>query len=312
MLKHKDLISINDLTKKEIQEILAVAKAIKQKQKSGISYTPLKGKTLGMIFVKPSTRTRVSFEVGMYQLGGHALFLSHDDLQLNRGETIYDTARTLSRYLDGIIVRTFDHKDVLDMAKYASVPVINGLTNLLHPCQVLADIFTITEKKGSLKGLKIVYIGDGNNVANSWAYAAAKLGLNMVLCTPKSYAPDKKVIKQAQETTGSTGASICLMDDPQEAVKGADVIYTDVWISMGKESEKAKRIKAFSKYQINGSLLSKADKDVIVMHCLPAHRSEEITDDVIDSRHSVVFDQAENRLHVQKAVLALLMGKSKK
>ncbi len=312
MLKHKDLISINDLTKKEIQEILATAKAIKKKRKMGIAYTPLKGKTLGMIFVKPSTRTRVSFEVGMYQLGGHALFLSHDDLQLHRGETICDTARTLSRYLDGIVVRTFDHKDVLDMAKYAYVPVINGLTNLLHPCQVLADIFTIAEKKGSLKGLKIVYIGDGNNVANSWAYAAAKLGLNMVLCTPKTYAPDKNVLKQAQETADLTGANICLMDDPREAVHGADVIYTDVWISMGKESEKTKRLKAFSKYQINSSLVSKANKEVIVMHCLPAHRSEEITDNVIDGRHSVIFDQAENRLHVQKAVLALLMGRCEK
>lgn len=304
----KNLISISDLSVKDIKRIFNVTKQIKQKQRSNKNYTPLKGKTLGMIFGKASTRTRVSFEVGMFQLGGHALFLSAGDLQLKRGETIVDTAKTLSRYLDGIMIRTYSHKDIGNMAKYASIPVINGLSDLLHPCQVLADIYTILEKKQSIKGLKIVYIGDGNNVANSWAYGASKLGLQLVLCTPKKYQPNKGVIKEAKKISLSTGASITLSADPSSAVKDADIVYTDIWISMGKESELKTRLKAFKPYQVNGKLLEKAKKNVMVMHCLPAHRGEEITDEVMDSSKFIGFDQAENRLHLQKAILVLLMG----
>ncbi len=304
----KDLISINDLSRQEIEAIFNMTKEIKQKKISKESYTPLKGKTLGMIFDKASTRTRVSFEVGMFQLGGHALFLSASDLQLKRGETIIDTAKTLSRYLDAIVMRTYSHKDVVNMAKYATIPVINGLTDLLHPCQVLTDIYTILEKKQTLKELKIVYIGDGDNVANSWAYGAGKLGLQLVLCTPDEYKPNSEVLKEAKQTALSTGAEITLSDNPSEAVKNADIIYTDVWISMGKESELQKRLKLFRPYQLNEELLQKAKKDVMIMHCLPAHRGEEITSGVMNSSNFIGFDQAENRLHVQKAMLVLLMG----
>lgn len=304
----KNLISISDLSVKDIKKIFNVTKQIKQKQRSNKSYTPLKGKTLGMIFGKASTRTRVSFEVGMFQLGGHALFLSASDLQLKRGETIVDTAKTLSRYLDGIMIRTYSHKDIGNMAKYASIPVINGLSDMLHPCQVLADLYTILEKKQILKGLKIVYIGDGDNVANSWAYGASKLGLQLVLCTPKKYEPNKEVIKEAKKISLSTGANIILSGDPSSAVKDADIVYTDIWISMGKESELKTRLKVFKPYQVNGKLLEKAKNNAMVMHCLPAHRGEEITNEVMDSSKFIGFDQAENRLHLQKAILVLLMG----
>ncbi len=304
----KNLISISDLSVKDIKKIFNVTKQIKQKQRSNKSYTPLKGKTLGMIFGKASTRTRVSFEVGMFQLGGHALFLSASDLQLKRGETIVDTAKTLSRYLDGIMIRTYSHKDIVNMAKYATIPVINGLSDMLHPCQVLADLYTILEKKQILKGLKIVYIGDGDNVANSWAYGASKLGLQLVLCTPKKYEPNKEVIKEAKKISLSTGANIILSGDPSSAVKDADIVYTDIWISMGKESELKTRLKVFKPYQVNGKLLEKAKNNAMVMHCLPAHRGEEITNEVMDSSKFIGFDQAENRLHLQKAILVLLMG----
>lgn len=304
----KHLISINDLSRQEIEEIFKITKDIKTKHINHESYTPLKGKTLGMIFEKASTRTRVSFEVGMFQLGGHALFLSSSDLQLKRGETISDTAKTLSRYLDGIMIRAYKHKDVVNMSKYATIPVINGLTDLLHPCQVLSDIYTVLEKKKDPKKLKIVYIGDGDNVANSWAEGAGKLGLHLVLCTPKEYQPNKEILTQARKQATSTGAQIILLDDPNEAVKDADIVYTDVWISMGKEAELEQRLKVFRPYQVNKKLLKKAKKDVMVMHCLPAYRGDEITSEVMDSDNFIGFDEAENRLHVQKAILILLMG----
>lgn len=306
-MQRKDLLSVLELSEEDIKEIFATAKSLKDKQKKGEVYTPLTGKTLAMIFAKSSTRTRVSFEVGMLQLGGHALFLSTQDIQLKRGETIHDTAKTLSRYVDGIMMRTYSHKDVIEMAQYASVPVINGLTDLLHPCQALTDIFTIVEKKGVMKGLKIVYIGDGDNVANSLAECAAKLGLYMVLCTPPGYDPDKNILKTAEKAASATGGKIILTNDPQAAAQDADILYTDVWTSMGKEQEREERLKVFKTYQINGKLMAKAKKECLVMHCLPAHRGEEITAEVMDGPQSIAFDQAENRLHVQKAILSLLL-----
>ena len=306
-MKGKDLISIHDLSREEVEQILETSQILKMKQKLGEIYHPLKGKTLGMIFQKSSTRTRVSFEVGMWQLGGYALFLSANDLQLNRGETIADTARNLSRYLDGIMIRTFSHQDVVDLAEYSSVPVINGLTDLLHPCQVLADLFTIKEKKQNLKGLKLVYIGDGNNMAHSLMFGGAKMGMHVVICSPSGFEPDPEITRLSRVDASKSGATINIEDDPVEAVKTADIIYTDVWASMGMEDEHEERLKSFSSYQLNSELLEKSKEDVIVMHCLPAHRGEEITDEVVDGPHSIVFDQAENRLHVQKAIMALTM-----
>lgn len=308
-MQSKDLLSIHDLAVGDIKEIFDTARLLKEKQKSGQIYKPLAGKTLAMIFAKASTRTRVSFEVGMLQLGGHALFLSTQDIQLKRGETIHDTAKTLSRYVDGIMMRTYSHKDVIEMAKFATIPVINGLTDLLHPCQALTDIFTIIEKKGKAQGLKIVYIGDGDNVANSLASIAGKLGLYMVLCTPVEYEPDKEILQKAKEQAVDSNGRIELTNDPLAAAAEADILYTDVWTSMGKEQERAQRLKIFKPFQLNTKLLARAQKDCMVMHCLPAHRGEEITAEVMDSPQNISFDQAENRLHVQKAVLALLMGK---
>ncbi len=306
-MKGKDLISIHDLSREELEQILETSQILKMKQKLGEIYHPLKGKTLGMIFQKSSTRTRVSFEVGMWQLGGYALFLSANDLQLNRGETIADTARNLSRYLDGIMIRTFSHQDVVDLAEYSSVPVINGLTDLLHPCQVLADLFTIKEKKQKLEGLKLVYIGDGNNMAHSLMFGGAKMGMHVVICSPSGFEPDPEITRLSRVDASKSGATINIEDDPVEAVKTADIIYTDVWASMGMEEEHEERLKSFANYQLNSELLEKGKEDVIVMHCLPAHRGEEITDEVVDGPHSIVFDQAENRLHVQKAIMALTM-----
>ncbi len=309
MLKGKDMISIHDLSVDEVQEILALAAELKAKQKAGIEHPLLKGKTLGMIFEKSSTRTRVSFEVGMYQLGGQALFLSNRDLQLGRGEPIRDTARVLSRYLDGIMIRTYGHDRVLELAKYADVPVINALTDLLHPCQVLTDLLTIREHKGkNLKGLKMAYVGDGNNMTNSYMYGCAKAGMHFVAATPKDYGPDAEVVKNAREDARLTGASITLVTDPAEAVKGADIVVTDTWASMGQEAEHEERKKIFAPYQVNRELLSHADPRVIVMHCLPAYRGEEITEEVLEAHAGVIFDEAENRLHTQKAILALTMG----
>ena len=307
-MKHKDLISIADLTPKEINQIFKLTKKLKKLHKKRKEHLLLLDRTLAMIFQKPSTRTRVSFEAGMYQLGGYALFLSAQDLQLRRGETIKDTALTLSRYVDGIMIRTYDHQDVEDLAKYATIPVINGLSDLLHPCQVLSDLYTIKEKKGRLKKLKVAYVGDGNNVANSWCYGAAKMGIELSLACPSNHQPNEEVVKRASGEAMISGAKINILEDPSQGVKDADVIYTDVWASMGKEGEAAERRSIFYPYQVNEELVSKAKKDCIVMHCLPAHRGEEITDGVMDGPHSVVFDQAENRLHVQKAILVLLLG----
>lgn len=309
MLKGKDMLSIHDLSVDDVQEILELAKELKAKQKAGIEHHLLKGKTLGMIFEKSSTRTRVSFETGMYQLGGQALFLSNRDLQLGRGEPIKDTARVLSRYLDGIMIRTFGHDRVVEMAKYASIPVINALTDLLHPCQVLTDLLTIQEHKGkNLKGLKMAYVGDGNNMTNSYMYGCAKAGMTFVAATPEDYRPDEQVTKNAIEDAKATGASITLVTDPKEAVKDADIVVTDTWASMGQEAEHDMRKKIFAPYQVNKELLQGADKRVIVMHCLPAYRGEEITEDVFEANADVIFDEAENRLHTQKAIMALTMG----
>ncbi|WP_302488922.1 ornithine carbamoyltransferase [uncultured Mitsuokella sp.] len=309
MLKGKDLLSIHELSVDEVQEILALAKELKAKQKAGVPHKLLAGKTLGMIFEKSSTRTRVSFETGMYQLGGQALFLSNRDLQLGRGEPIRDTARVLSRYLDGIMIRTFGHDRVEELAKWADIPVINALTDLLHPCQVLTDLLTIEEYKGkNLKGLKMAYVGDGNNMMNSFLYGCAKVGMTFVAATPEDYRPDETVFKNALEDAKETGAELSLVTDPKEAVKDADIVVTDTWASMGQEAEHEMRKKIFAPYQVNKELLKGADKRVIVMHCLPAYRGEEITEEVFEANANVIFDEAENRLHTQKAIMALLMA----
>ena len=309
MLKGKDMLSIHDLSVDEVQEILALAKELKAKQKAGVPHEILKGKTLGMIFEKSSTRTRVSFETGMYQLGGQALFLSNRDLQLGRGEPIRDTARVLSRYLDGIMIRTFGHDRVEELAKWADIPVINALTDLLHPCQVLTDLLTIEEYKGKdLKGLKMAYVGDGNNMTNSFLYGCAKVGMTFVAATPEDYRPDETVVKNAFENAKETGAELSLVTDPKEAVKDADIVVTDTWASMGQEAEHEARKKIFAPYQVNKELLKGADKRVIVMHCLPAYRGEEITEEVLEANANVIFDEAENRLHTQKAIMALTMA----
>ena len=307
-LKNKDLLTIHDLTVGEVATILDVAKKLKRKQKNGEPHQYLKGKTLAMLFSKASTRTRTSFEVGFWQLGGHPIYLSDSASQIGRGEPICDTARVLSRMVDGIMIRTFSHDSVVELAKYASVPVINGLTDLLHPCQALTDMFTIQEKMEVLKGRKLVYVGDGNNMAHSLMYACAKVGMNMVCASPMGYQPNPQVLAEAQEDASHTGCTITVEEDLFKAAKGADVLYTDVWTSMGEEAERDIRFKALHNYQINQALLDVARPECIVLHCLPAHRGEEITEDVLEGPHSVVFDQAENRLHVQKAIMALLMS----
>ena len=304
MLKH--LLTIADLTKAEIDAIFERTTALKVRRKRGIPHLPLMGKTLALIFEKASTRTRVSFETAMYQLGGNAIFISQRDSQIGRGEPIKDTARVLSRYVDGVVIRTFGHDIVEEFAKYSTIPIINGLTDLHHPCQVLTDVFTIVEKKGDCKGLKVAWIGDGNNMANSWIEAASRLGFDLVLACPDGYWPDKKILERAKKEAAS---KIEIVKDPKDAAKDADVLNTDVWASMGQEEETEKRKKAFKGYQINSDLLKLAKKDAVVMHCLPAHRGEEITDEVMEGSQSVVFDQAENRLHVQKVILEkLLLG----
>lgn len=308
VLKGKDLLSIHDLSCAEVQCILDLAKDLKAKQKQGIEHHILKGKTLGMIFQKSSTRTRVSFEVGMWQLGGMGLFLSSKDLQIGRGEPIKDTARVLSRYVDGIMIRTFSHDEVKELAHYATVPVINALTDLLHPCQALTDIFTVLEYKSELKGRKMAYIGDGNNMVNALLHACAKTGMDIAVATPKEYAPNADIVAEAMADAAQTGSKIVLCNDPLEAAAEADALYTDVWASMGQEAEQQIRAKAFDGYQINSDTLKAAKPDAIILHCLPAHRGEEITDEAMECQQSAVFDQAENRLHVQKAIMALLMG----
>ena len=307
-LTGRDFLELDDYSTEEIQYLIDLAIEIKAKQKRGEAYQPLKGKTIGLIFEKSSTRTRVSFEVGMYQLGGHALFLSKNDIQLGRGETIADTAGVMSRYLDGIMIRTFGHDKVVDLARYSTVPVINGLSDLAHPCQVLADYQTIYEHKGTLKGLKLAYIGDGNNMAHSLMIGGAKLGVHVSVAGPEGYEPDPQVVAAAREIAQATGAVIEVLRDPREAVKDADVIYTDVWASMGFEEEQKAREAAFASYQVDEELAGYAKPDYLFMHCLPAHRGEEVSEDVIDGEHSIIFDQAENRLHAQKALMAALMG----
>jgi ornithine carbamoyltransferase len=306
-LKGRDFLGLVDYTQEEIQYLIDLAIELKRKQKAGEVYQPLKGKTLGMIFEKSSTRTRVSFEVGMFQLGGHALFLSKNDIQLGRGETIWDTAQVMSRYLDGIMIRTYAHKNVIDLARGATVPVINGLTDLSHPCQALADYQTVFEKKGRLAGLKVAYIGDGNNMAHSLMMGAAKLGMHMAVATPEGYDPDGEVVQLSREHSAKSGGSLLLTRDPKEAIADADVIYTDVWASMGFEAEQAAREIAFKNYQVNEELARYAKKDYLFLHCLPAHRGEEVSEGVIDGENSVIYDQAENRLHAQKAIMAALM-----
>ncbi len=300
----KDLISGYDLERGDFDVIFETAARLKKSLKAGESIASLKGKTLGMIFDKSSTRTRISFEVGMYQLGGNALFLSGRDIQIGRGETIADTARIMSRYLDGVMIRTYSHESVEEFAKYATIPVINGLTDLLHPCQVLTDLFTIIEKKGGYEGLKICYAGDGNNMANSWVIAASRLPFHLDLACPEGYDPDPDILKRAMS---EAPLGITLHRDPELAVRDADVLYTDTWVSMGQEDERDEKIQRFEGFQVDQRLVDKAGKDVIVMHCLPAHRGEEITAEVIDGPRSVIFDEAENRLHVQKAIMELLM-----
>lgn len=308
-LEVKDLLSIQDLSTTDVTKILDLAAVLKAQLKNGEEHHLLKGKTLGMIFQKSSTRTRVSFEVGMWQLGGSALFLNANDMQIGRGEPVKDTARVLSRYVDGIMIRTSSHDEVIEMAKYADIPVINALTEMMHPCQALTDIFTVLEYKGKLKGLKMAYIGDGNNMVHSLVQACAKVGMDIAIATPKGYEPDAEIIKESLEVAKVTGSKITLGNDPLVAAEGADVLYTDVWASMGRETEQNIRKIAFAGYQINNEVMKAAKADAIVLHCLPAHRGEEITDEVIESKQSVVFDQAENRLHIQKAIMVLLMGK---
>ncbi|AWB47065.1 ornithine carbamoyltransferase [Paenibacillus sp. CAA11] len=307
-LSGRDFIELTDYSTEEIQYLIDLAIEIKHKQKTGETYQPLKGKTVGLIFEKSSTRTRVSFEVGVFQLGGHALFLSKNDIQLGRGETIHDTAGVMSRYLDGLMIRTFGHENVVDLARYATIPVINGLSDLAHPCQVLADFQTIYEHKGKLKGLKLAYIGDGNNMAHSLMIGGAKLGVDVTVACPKGYEPDAQITADAQEIAQATGAKIEIVEDPVKAVTDADVIYTDVWASMGFEEEQKAREAAFAAYQVNEELARHAKPDYLFLHCLPAHRGEEVSAGVIDGEHSIIFDQAENRLHAQKALMAALIG----
>jgi ornithine carbamoyltransferase len=306
-LKGRDFLCMHDFSVEEIRYFLDFAHYLKDKQKKGEPHELLKGKTLGMIFQKSSTRTRVSFEVGIAQLGGTGLFLSTNDLQMGRGEPIKDTARVLSRYLDGIMIRTYSHDDVIELARYAEIPIINGLTDLLHPCQVLADLMTIEEHKGSLQGKKLTYIGDGNNMAHSLMFGGAKTGMEIVIASPSGYLPNQEVVKMAMEDAKQTGGKIVITSDIKEAAKDADVLYTDVWASMGQEEEAQIRKQSLGAYQVNRELLQIAKEDAIVLHCLPAHRGEEITDEVMESKQSVVFDEAENRLHAQKAIMALIM-----
>lgn len=307
-LQHKDLLSIHDLTSEEVERILTMAQKLKRMQKIGVPHEYCKGKTLAMLFSKASTRTRISFETGFHQLGGHAIYLSDKDSQIGRGEPIRDTARVLSRMVDGIMVRTFAHASVVELAAYASIPVINGLTDLLHPCQALTDLLTIREHRKTFKGRKLVYVGDGNNMAHSLMYACAKVGMNMVCASPRGYQPDPVVVKQAQEDAALTGCTVTVEENIFKAAENADVLYADVWTSMGEEAERDVRMAALHEYQINSELLKVARDDALVMHCLPAHRGEEITEEVLEGSQSVVWDEAENRLHTQKAIMALLMS----
>ena len=307
-LRGRHFLSLQDFTASEIGALLDFAQELKEKQKKGIPHPVLAGKTLGMIFQKPSTRTRVSFEAGIWQLGGYGLFLSSQDLQMGRGEPIKDTAAVLSRYLDGIMIRTFDHGEVEELAAHAAIPVINGLTDLLHPCQALADLLTIKEKMGHLDGVNAAYLGDGNNVAHSLLLGCSRMGVNLAVGAPEGYQPLEEIVKKARENASISGSKVTITQDPGEAVHEADVIYTDVWASMGQEDEKIARKKIFSLYQVNTELVKLARPGALIMHCLPAYRGEEITAEVLESGQSVVLDQAENRLHAQKSLMAMLMA----
>ncbi len=300
----RDFLTILDLSFEEIDALLRRASTLKEDLRNDVLKPTLRGKTLGLIFDKPSTRTRVSFEVAMYQLGGRVIFMSSQETQLSRDEPLRDTALVLSRYIDGLVVRTFDDADLQELARHAEIPVINGLTDLYHPCQVMGDILTIQEKKGDLKSLRIAWVGDGNNVAHSWINAAARLPFNLSLACPPGYEPKKEILETAKKLAGER---IICGNDPLEAVRDVDVINTDVWTSMGQDEERRERLAAFQGYQINGDLLRNAKSDAIVLHCLPAHRGEEITDEVMDGPNSVIFDQAENRMHLQRALLDWLL-----
>lgn len=304
----KHFISLSDITPEEFTDLLDLADQLKIEQRSGQMSKPLAGKTLGMIFSKSSTRTRVSFEVGMFQLGGHALFLSSNDIQIGRGESIPDTAKVLSRFVDGIMIRTFSHQDVVDLAHYGSIPVINGLTDLMHPCQALADLQTIREHRGPLKGKKLAYLGDGNNVANSLLHACALAGMTIAVASPEGYACDPVCVAEAMAIADKTGGQVILTDNPDLAITDADAVYTDTWVSMGQEDEKQKRIAIFENYQVDDRLMKMADPDAVFLHCLPAYRGYEVAESVIDGPQSVIFDEAENRLHAQKAILVTLMA----
>jgi ornithine carbamoyltransferase len=301
----RDLLTILDLSMEEIESLLQRAAILKEQLQKGEVKTTLEGKTLGLLFDKPSTRTRVSFEVAMYQLGGQVVFMSSQETQLSRDESLRDTALVLSRYIDGLVVRTYEDVNLQELARHAEIPVINGLTDLYHPCQVLGDILTVREKKGEFHSLRVAWVGDGNNVAHSWINAAARLGFHLSLACPPGYEPKNDILQRAQ---GLVADRIHLGHNPREAVSGADVINTDVWTSMGQNGERQRRLKAFQGYQLNADLIRQAKADAIVMHCLPAHRGEEITDEVMDGPNSVVFDQAENRMHLQRALLDWLLG----
>ncbi|MFQ6607681.1 MAG: ornithine carbamoyltransferase [Fidelibacterota bacterium] len=301
----KDFLHITDITREEFSSILELATRLKQETRVGISHPLLAGKTLAMIFQKPSARTRVSFETGIYQLGGHALFLSPADIGMGKRETTADIARLFSRYNDLIMARVFDHQHILDLGRYATIPVINGLTDFNHPCQVMADIFTVLEHRGHLDNLKVVFVGDGNNVAHSWLHLAQLIPMELIIACPENYEPDENVIRKTQETELSR---VTITHEPHSAVAGADVIYTDVWASMGREEEAIERRKVFFPFQVNTELMIAAGDQACFMHCLPAHRGDEVTDEVIDGPQSIVFDEAENRMHVQKAIMVFLMG----
>jgi len=305
-LKGRSFVDLSDFERFELRQFLDTGHDLKRKQKRGEPHELLKGKSLAMIFMKSSTRTRVSFEVGMTQLGGHALYLETSGTQLGRGETIGDTAQVLSRYCDAIMARVFGHNDITDLAKYATVPVVNGLSDLLHPCQIMADMMTIEEHRGDLEGQKIVYVGDSNNVSNSIMQGCTIMGMDVTIGSPKGYTPTEQIMKKATQLSKKYGTTLEVVTNPEDAVKGADVIYTDTFFSMGQERSKDKE-DALMPFQVNSALVGKAKSDVIVMHCLPAHRDEELTSEVMDGPHSVVFDQAENRLHAQKGILALLV-----
>ncbi|HTX53693.1 MAG TPA: ornithine carbamoyltransferase [Candidatus Baltobacteraceae bacterium] len=305
---NRHLITLTDLSAQDVLDLFALAADLKAKRRQGIAHPLLAGKTLALVFEKPSLRTRVTFETGMTQLGGHAIYLTPSDIQLGERETVQDAARNLERWVDGIVARTFSHQMVERLAGFAQIPVINGLTDGHHPVQILCDLFTLWERRGKLAGLRVVFVGDGNNVCHSWLQGAAKMGIHFVLACPPGYEPHGAILAEALAEAKGTGATLTIAHDPKAAARSADVLYTDVWTSMGQEEERSRRLRDFQGFQLNQELLDRAAPEVLVMHCLPAHRGEEITDEVLDGAHSIVFDQAENRLHVQKAILVRLLG----